>query len=123
MYFLEQEQISSFLKRLIFRKTGLLIDYIYCFQLTDELQQSYDRRGNRLGPFKSALEMHREKFALRLERSSEDRTRYTEQAKNQAYLFTVLPATTETGISETLSLGDINRLYVCKCSDFICHLT
>ena len=77
MYFLEQEQISSFLKRLIFfRKTGLSIDYIYCFQLTDELQQSYDRRGNRLGPFKSALEMHREKFALRLERSSEDRTRY-----------------------------------------------
>ena len=63
------------------RKNGLLIYCIYCFQLTDELQQSYDRRGNRLGPFKSALEMHREKFALRLERSSEDRTRYTEQAK------------------------------------------
>ena len=49
-------------------------------QLTDELQQSFDRRGNRLGPIRSALDLHREKFALRLEKSSADRTRKQEEA-------------------------------------------
>jgi hypothetical protein len=49
-------------------------------QLTDELAQSYDRRGNRLEPFKSALDLHRERFAQRLERSTADRTRRQEEA-------------------------------------------
>ena len=49
-------------------------------QLTDELSQSFDRRGNRLEPLKSALELHRERFAQRLERSTADRTRRQEEA-------------------------------------------
>ena len=49
-------------------------------QLTDELSQSYDRHGHRLEPLKSALELHRERFAQRLERSTADRTRRQEEA-------------------------------------------
>ena len=44
------------------------------------LAQSYDRHGNRLEPLKSALDLHREKFAQRLERSTADRTRRQEEA-------------------------------------------
>jgi len=49
-------------------------------QLTDELSQSFDRHGNRLEPLKSALDLHRERFAQRLERSTADRTRRQEEA-------------------------------------------
>jgi len=49
-------------------------------QLTDELAQSHDRHGHRLEPLKSALELHRERFAQRLERSTADRTRRQEEA-------------------------------------------
>lgn len=49
-------------------------------QLTDELSQSYDRHGNRLEPLKSALDLHRERFAQKLERSTADRTRRQEEA-------------------------------------------
>ena len=49
-------------------------------QLTDELAQSYDRHGNRLEPLKSALDLHKERFAQRLERSTADRTRRQEEA-------------------------------------------
>ena len=90
--------------------TGLLIDCIYCFQLTDELQQSYDRRGNRLGPFKSALEMHREKFALRLERSSEDRTRYTLNKLKIRLIFSPFFWQSLKLEFPKPSLGDINKL-------------
>ena len=44
-------------------------------QLTDELEQSFDRRGRRLEPIKSALDLHRERFAQRMESSTADRTR------------------------------------------------
>ena len=49
-------------------------------QLTDELAQSYDRHGHRLEPLKSALDLHRERFTKRLERSTADRTRRQEEA-------------------------------------------
>jgi hypothetical protein len=49
-------------------------------QLTDEVQQVYDRHGHRLEPLRSALDLHRERFALKLERSSADRTRRQEEA-------------------------------------------
>ncbi len=49
-------------------------------QLTDEVQQNYDRQGNRVEPLKSALDLHRERFAQCLERSSADRTRKQEEA-------------------------------------------
>ena len=48
--------------------------------MTSELEQSYDRRGARVEPFRSALEMHRERFAQRLEQSTADRTRRQEEA-------------------------------------------
>ena len=44
------------------------------------MAQSYDRHGHRLEPLKSALELHRERFAKRLERSTADRTRRQEEA-------------------------------------------
>ena len=44
------------------------------------MEQSYDRRGTRVEPFRSALEMHRERFAQRLEQSTADRTRRQEEA-------------------------------------------
>ncbi|XP_040579519.1 uncharacterized protein [Lepeophtheirus salmonis] len=49
-------------------------------QLADEFEQSFDRQGNRLEPVKSALDMHREKFTLRLELSSEEKNRKQEEA-------------------------------------------
>ncbi len=49
-------------------------------QLTDELAQSFDRHGHRLEPLKSALDLHRERFAQRLERSTAERTRRQEEA-------------------------------------------
>ncbi|QQP34563.1 Ankyrin repeat domaincontaining protein 27like, partial [Caligus rogercresseyi] len=49
-------------------------------QLADEFQQSFDRQGNRLEPVKSALDMHREKFTLRLELSAEEKNRRQEEA-------------------------------------------
>jgi hypothetical protein len=49
---------------------------IFNLQLTDELEQSFDRRGRRLEPIKSALDLHRERFAQRMEKSTADRTRY-----------------------------------------------
>ena len=52
----------------------------YFPKLTSELEQSYDRRGARVEPFRSALEMHRERFAQRLEQSTADRTRRQEEA-------------------------------------------
>ena len=48
--------------------------------MTSELEKSYDRRGARVEPFRSALEMHRERFAQRLEQSTADRTRRQEEA-------------------------------------------
>jgi len=36
-------------------------------QLTDEVEKNYDRRGNRLEPLKSAVDLHRERFARHLE--------------------------------------------------------
>ena len=48
--------------------------------MTSELEHSYDRRGTRVEPFRSALEMHRERFAQRLEQSTADRTRRQEEA-------------------------------------------
>ena len=53
---------------------------IFRLQLTSELEQSYDRRGTRVEPFRSALEMHRERFAQRLEKSTADRTKRQEEA-------------------------------------------
>lgn len=49
-------------------------------QLTDEVQQNFDRQGNRVEPLKSALDLHRERFAQCLEKSSADRTRRQEEA-------------------------------------------
>ena len=44
------------------------------------MERSYDRRGTRVEPFRSALEMHRERFAQRLEKSTADRTKRQEEA-------------------------------------------
>lgn len=49
-------------------------------QLTDELSNSFDRRGKRLEPLKSALDLHRERFTQRLEQSTEDRLKKQEAA-------------------------------------------
>ena len=48
-------------------------------QLTDEVQQNYDRRGKRLEPMRSTLDLHRERFARRLEQSSADRAKRQEE--------------------------------------------
>ena len=49
-------------------------------QLTDELQQSHDRHGNRIEPLKSALHLHRERFAQRLEQNADETRRKQEEA-------------------------------------------
>ena len=49
-------------------------------QLTDELSQSFDRRGKRVEPLKSALDLHRERFAQRLEQNTAERLKMQEEA-------------------------------------------
>jgi hypothetical protein len=60
--------------------TQSFYDNYNLLQLTSELEKSYDRRGTRVEPFRSALEMHRERFTQRLEQSTADRTRIQEEA-------------------------------------------
>lgn len=71
-------------------------------QLTDELEQSFDRRGNRLEPLKSALDLHREKFAQRLEKSSADRQKKKEEAwARMDRALTPVPEATSTATTTT----------------------
>lgn len=58
----------------------MIVTFFVLSQLTDEVQQNFDRHGNRVEPLRSALDRHRERFAHKLELSTQERCKRQEEA-------------------------------------------